>query len=128
MNNYNSSLNMGGGNPLNIIRINSINEYKSIIQNSTLNSNIDKSNFDTWHHIWKTLIEAHPIYNGVDVGHLNQDNNSNYFSAIYWHERSGYSVTNVDKIASDSLYIKFNTYNCNCNGGGSFRPIIEYKE
>ena len=114
MSNINIKSDMGGGNPLNIIRINSINEYKS--------------NFDTWHHIWKTLIEVHPIYNTVDVGHLNQDNNSNYFSAIYWHEISKYGVINVDKIASDSLYIKLITYNANCNGGGSFRPIIEYKE
>ena len=105
-----------------------MNEYKNIIQNSTLNSNINKSNFGTWHHIWNILVGIHPVYGNADVGHLNQDNNSNYFKAIYWNQNSGYGVINVDKISSEYLNIKLIDYNASISGGACFRPIIEYKE
>ena len=46
-NNYNTPLNVGGGNPLNIIRIPSSNEVSTIFS-SDLNGSITPGNSNTW--------------------------------------------------------------------------------
>ena len=49
--NYSYSLNVGGGNSLNIIRVPSINKFLYILYDDTLNDSIVAGNEDTWHKV-----------------------------------------------------------------------------
>ena len=73
------------------------------------------------------MVKLHYVYDNVDVGHLNQDNNSKYFTVIYWSKKTSYTTVKVDKISSK--YLSNDIYgNAYINGGACFRPIIEFKE
>ena len=115
----------------NILRINSINEYKSIISNSTLNDNITKSDHNTWKHIWyNLLIGLHPSFTNIDVGNLNQNNTVENSRVIYWNQVNKYSETWIPKTYLDLVFSGYNniTGYYYMHGGASFRPIIEYRK
>ena len=105
MNNYNSFLNVGGGNSLNIIRVASINEFLYILYDATLNGNIVAGNEDTWH-------KVRTYYNWSQVN--KQDTACVYgvgtYGDIYRNQYHGKSRTTQ----SDYALV--------------FRPIIEFKE
>ena len=118
-----------GGNSLNIIRINSIKEYKSIISNSTLNDNITKSDHNTWKHIWFKLVGLHSIFTDIDVGNLNQNNTVENSRVIYWHESIKYSETCIPKTYLNNVFTGSDSVGYYyMHGGASFRPMIEYKK
>ena len=67
MSNINIKSDMGGGNPLNIIRIPSLNEMKNIIFSSDLNGKIAPSSHSVWN--WSDYLYRQSQYNSADYSY-----------------------------------------------------------
>ena len=100
-----SSLNRGGGNSLNLIRIPSINEVKNIIVSSDLNGTITPGNmntwqiYDTWTTWWTQNNSNDFVYlRALNVSHTELVNKNETWEGNYWNKPI------------------------------CFRPVIEYKE
>ena len=105
MSNINIKSDMGGGNPLNIIRIPSLNEIKNIIFKSDLNGSITPGNSNTW-----------KIYMNYMMWSQNNKNDIAYAAEMM---NSKMSTNSFEKSATGAVY-----------GGDitSFHPFIEYSE
>lgn len=108
-NNYISSLNGGGGNSLNLIRVPSINEFLYILYDATLNGNIVAGNEDTWN-------KVRTYYNWSQV---NRQNTANLYGVgsggTIYH---GLYYNKSEPMHSEGGYLDICV----------FRPIIEFKE
>ena len=123
MNNYNSSIHVGGGNSnYNIIRTPSKAEFDKIVNtdlNGTLNSNLNIRITNVWNYI-----DYRPGGNHVfDDTSTFQDNTNNTSTRFYWHLQNGVTYPSVDK-----NYCAINPDPGHTIISANFRPIIEYRE
>lgn len=101
MSNINIKSDMGGGNPLNIIRIPSINEGRNIIVSSDLNGSITPGNSYTWQ------------YNNSSHAMMYQNNKNEL--ALAYKENDWIQPTFYDK---STIFTR----------GNSFHTVIEFRE
>ena len=131
MDNYNNSLNIGGGGGNSnyvIIRSPSKVEFDNLTVNTdlngTLNSDFDVRKIDAWNYInYGNVGEYGRVERKFDNSTF-QDNTNNTSIRFYWHSANVITITysNFDKDFYTTTIDNYNVVSAN------FRPIIEYRE
>lgn len=104
MSNNNIKSDMGGGNPLNLIRVPSLNEVKNIIFSSDLNGSITIKNINTWQ------------FNNIRTPWWIQNNDNKFAYAS--------SLIDINLAHDDKTYI----VNSDLGNPLCFHTVIEFRE